>query len=63
MEDEMDGPCITHGGDKPCLQTSGPEKLKGLNSAGRVKSEETSIARQLLGKHIPTATNTQAAIE
>jgi hypothetical protein len=28
-----------------------------------VKSEEMSIARQLLGKHIPTATNTQATVE
>jgi hypothetical protein len=31
--------------------------------AGIVKSEETSIARQLLGIHIPAATNTQATIE
>jgi hypothetical protein len=31
--------------------------------AGIVKSEEMSIARQLLGKHIPAATNTQATIE
>jgi hypothetical protein len=28
-----------------------------------VKSEETSIATQLLGKHIPSATNTQVTIE
>jgi hypothetical protein len=32
-------------------------------NAGIVKSEKTSILRQLLGKHIPGATNTQAAIE
>jgi hypothetical protein len=31
--------------------------------AGIVKSEETSIARQVLGKHIPAATNTHATIE
>jgi hypothetical protein len=31
--------------------------------AGIVKSEEKSIARQLLGKHITTVTNTQATIE
>jgi hypothetical protein len=31
--------------------------------AGTVKSEETSIAGHRLGKHIPTATNTQATIE
>jgi hypothetical protein len=28
-----------------------------------MKSENTFIARQRLGKHIPTATNTQASIE
>jgi hypothetical protein len=28
-----------------------------------VNSEETSIAGQLLGKHIPLATNMQAAVE
>jgi hypothetical protein len=31
--------------------------------AGIVKSEETYIAMQLLDKHIPAATNMQAAIE
>jgi hypothetical protein len=31
--------------------------------AGVVKSEETPIARQLLGKHIPAATKAQATIE
>jgi hypothetical protein len=30
---------------------------------GIVKSEGTSIARQLLGKEIPAATNTQATVE
>jgi hypothetical protein len=30
--------------------------------AGMVESEEMSIARQLLGKHIPAAMNTQATI-
>jgi hypothetical protein len=28
-----------------------------------VESEETSIARQRLGKYVPVATNTQATIE
>jgi hypothetical protein len=31
--------------------------------AGIVETEETSIARQRLGKHFPAATNTQATIE
>jgi hypothetical protein len=31
--------------------------------AGIVGPEQTSIARQRLGKHIPAATNTQATIE
>jgi hypothetical protein len=31
--------------------------------AGIVKPEQTTIARQRLGKHIPAATNTQAKIE
>jgi hypothetical protein len=31
--------------------------------AGIVEPEQTSIARQRLSKHIPAATNTQAAIE
>jgi hypothetical protein len=30
--------------------------------AGIVEPEETYIARQRLGKHVPTATNTQATI-
>jgi hypothetical protein len=34
-----------------------------IPKAGIVKSEWTSIARQLLHKLIPAATNTQAAIE
>jgi hypothetical protein len=34
-----------------------------LLQAGIVKSEETSIARQLLGKHIPAETNTQATVQ
>jgi hypothetical protein len=34
-----------------------------LHKAGIVEPEETSIARQLLGKHIPAATNLQATIE
>jgi hypothetical protein len=33
------------------------------SKAGIVKSEETSIATQRLGKHIPAAMNTQATIE
>jgi hypothetical protein len=31
--------------------------------AGIVEAEETSIAREWLGKHIPTAMNTQAPTE
>jgi hypothetical protein len=32
-------------------------------NSGIVKSEETSIARQRLGKHVPAAMNMQATIE
>jgi hypothetical protein len=41
---------------KPYIVTWRPQ-------AGILKSEETSIARQRLGKHIPAATNTHATIE
>jgi hypothetical protein len=40
-----------------CLCTT--QRLK----AGTVESEETAVAKQRLGKHVPAATNTHTTIE
>jgi hypothetical protein len=48
------------------MRSSSGEKKHILTwnpKAGIVKSEETCIVRQMLGKHIPAAMNMQATIE
>jgi hypothetical protein len=45
-----------HGGRQKYTVTWRPK-------AGKVKSEQTFIAKQRLGKHIPAAKNKQATIE
>jgi hypothetical protein len=55
-----------HNGTSRCTQTSWNYRKFIVTlrpKAGIGKSEQTFIARQGLGEHIPVATNTQATIE